>query len=701
MKLEVTVDQLKQYSIFVGAPMYGGNCAGIFTKSTNDLSAMCARYGIKLSFYYLFNESLVTRGRNYCVDEFLRSDCTHLMFIDADIGFNPKDVLSLLGIQITHPDKYDILTAPYPKKCLHSSTKIHTEDGMKTIDWVVSNAYTGKVLSFDDKHNCFEWVDVLTHSKEKNSGKRWVGLVTKPPYENSKNAPKKSVIVTEDHDIAYVDNPRDFGVKWSPAGQMKNKWIVSQVDTKHKNTAERGFPVLGKNRYSALLGSILGDGNISKSGSVTFTHSDVQLEYINFKSSVFGFGNGIYGKNGRNHGLRITSPDTKYLRDVLYPNGKKSIKNVIDNIDEVALAFMYMDDGNRYYRYKYHMEEGSSNSLWWYNTVTGKNKRSANKPDGDSWVRGRDNEDSSTASIATMAFSYEENLMLVDHLRNKFGLEASIQTQRSSRNNTEHPFVKFDRENTKKFYKLISKWIPECMEYKIDPEFRGGQKGTYEDYHGYSLKLVHDISYDVRNKNSHLFDIGVSKNKNFVVNQGLVVHNSIAWEKVKKAVELGKGENPFDLMHYAADYVFNPVANVKSFRIDQPVEVSEAGTGFMLIPRNVFERYKEAYPELSYKPDHMRTESFDGSREIMAYFDCAIDPETRRYLSEDYFFCWNARKVGIKVHMCPWMNLQHVGSYIFRGSMSALAGLDVSPTATKESNSKHYKKKKTKTGIRP
>lgn len=292
MKLEVTVDQLKEHSIFVATPMYNGVTTGLFCKATNDLSSMCARYGVKLSFYYLFNESLITRARNYCVDEFLRSDCTHLMFIDSDIGFNPKDVLSLLGIQITYPDQYDILTAPYPKK-------------------------------------------------------------------------------------------------------------------------------------------------------------------------------------------------------------------------------------------------------------------------------------------------------------------------------------------------------------------------------------------------------------------------SIAWEKVKKAVELGKGENPFDLMHYAADYVFNPVSNVKSFRIDQPVEVSEAGTGFMLIPRNVFERYKEAYPELSYKPDHMRTESFDGSREIMAYFDCAIDPETKRYLSEDYFFCWNARKAGIKVHMCPWMNLQHVGSYIFRGSMSALAGLDMSPTATKESNTKYYQKKKKKTGIRP
>jgi len=292
MKLEIEIDKLKETSIFVATPMYGGNCSGMFCKSTNDLATICAKYGIKVAFYYLFNESLIQRARNYCVDEFLRSDCTHMMFIDADIGFDPKDVLSLLGLQVTYPDKYDVLAAPYPKK-------------------------------------------------------------------------------------------------------------------------------------------------------------------------------------------------------------------------------------------------------------------------------------------------------------------------------------------------------------------------------------------------------------------------AISWEKVKKAVKLGKSEeNPFDLMHYASDYVFNPIAGIKSFRIDETVEVSEAGTGFMLIPRSVFDKYKVAYPELSYKPDHLRSENFDGSKEIMAYFDCAIHPETKRYLSEDYFFCWNVRKAGMKVHMCPWMQLNHVGTYIFRGSMAAIAGLNISPTATKESNPKNYKKKN-KIGTRP
>jgi len=285
MKLEVTTEELRKYSIFVGSPMFGGQCAGLFAKATTDLGMMCAKYGIDIRFYYLFNESLVQRARNYVVDEFLRSGCTHLMFIDSDIGFKAKDVLSLLAIQTSEPEKYDVITGPYPKK-------------------------------------------------------------------------------------------------------------------------------------------------------------------------------------------------------------------------------------------------------------------------------------------------------------------------------------------------------------------------------------------------------------------------TIAWEKEKKAVKAGVADdNPFVLDYYAADYVFNPVQTTKSFRVDTPVEVAEAGTGFMLIPRSTFEKYEAAYPQYKYLPDHVRTENFDGTREIMAYFDCAIDPVSRRYLSEDYFFCHNARKVEMKIWMCPWMELQHVGSYIFKGSMAAIGSLGASPTANSQSNKKNYSKK--------
>ena len=140
-------------------------------------------------------------------------------------------------------------------------------------------------------------------------------------------------------------------------------------------------------------------------------------------------------------------------------------------------------------------------------------------------------------------------------------------------------------------------------------------------------------------------------------------------------------DNANVLEKYVGDYVFNPVQGNGDIRIDQPAEVLEGGTGFMMIQRSAFEKYSEAYPEFMYLPDHVRTAHFDGSREIMAYFYCIIDPESKRYLSEDYMFCQWARKAGIKVWMCPWMELSHIGTHIFDSNVKSLAKLgNVNPT---------------------
>jgi hypothetical protein len=156
----------------------------------------------------------------------------------------------------------------------------------------------------------------------------------------------------------------------------------------------------------------------------------------------------------------------------------------------------------------------------------------------------------------------------------------------------------------------------------------------------------------------------------------------ISWEKIKQAVDKGVAdENPNTLENFVGDYVFNPKGGQREIPLGEPVEVSEIGTGFMLITRGALEKYAKAYPEQSYKPDHVRTEHFDGSREILAYFDCIIDPESKRYLSEDYNFCYHAQKAGMKVWFCPWMRLQHVGSYVFGGSLIDLASIGAAATA--------------------
>lgn len=168
---------------------------------------------------------------------------------------------------------------------------------------------------------------------------------------------------------------------------------------------------------------------------------------------------------------------------------------------------------------------------------------------------------------------------------------------------------------------------------------------------------------------------------------------NISWEKVKRAVDRGAAdEDPNNLANYVGDYVINPLAKEQVIDLSKPVEIAEAGTGFMLIPRETFVKYEKAYPHLHYKPDHARSPHFDGSREIMAYFDVVIDPDTRRYLSEDYMFCQNVRKMGGKIWMIPEILLTHTGTYTYSGSLMHLAGVGADATAGQVTQQKKRKK---------
>ena len=185
---------------------------------------------------------------------------------------------------------------------------------------------------------------------------------------------------------------------------------------------------------------------------------------------------------------------------------------------------------------------------------------------------------------------------------------------------------------------------------------------------------------------------------------------TIAWEKVRNAVDAGLGdENPQSLERFTGDFVFNPVyTNKGSISLSEPVEVLETGTGFMMIHRSVFEKFKETYPKYTYKPDHNRTEHFKGDRYIHAYFDTIIDNDiwmgegvsnkTDRYLSEDYMFCQMVRKMGLSVWFCPWMKVQHVGHYVFSGNMTDLGKLQYAAHGMDNNTRPHLEQRRKKLG---
>jgi hypothetical protein len=96
--------------LYVATPCFGCQMTAAYLASLLGLQAACAMRGVGFAVDFIGNESLVERARNILVARFLASDATHLLFIDADIGFRADCVFRLLGA-----DK-DVVTAVYSKK---------------------------------------------------------------------------------------------------------------------------------------------------------------------------------------------------------------------------------------------------------------------------------------------------------------------------------------------------------------------------------------------------------------------------------------------------------------------------------------------------------------------------------------------------------------------------------------------------------
>lgn len=155
---------------------------------------------------------------------------------------------------------------------------------------------------------------------------------------------------------------------------------------------------------------------------------------------------------------------------------------------------------------------------------------------------------------------------------------------------------------------------------------------------------------------------------------------SINWKNIAYAIRNNPDIKESELENLVGEYVFNVVKGTSQFSVTEPLEVMEIGTGYMLIKREVFDKMKEAYPKIHYKPDHVGQANFDGSRYIHAFFDTVIDYTdsitgggSDRYLSEDYMFCQMWRKIGGQIFLCPWVKTQHVGTYAFTGNIPAVA----------------------------
>ena len=101
---------VKQVKLFIATPAYGGQLTLEYVMGFRALCENLSLQNVPYCIGLVGNESLITRARNKMVASFLETDCTHLLFIDADVGFTVEDVKSLFMAGV------DVVCGAYPMK---------------------------------------------------------------------------------------------------------------------------------------------------------------------------------------------------------------------------------------------------------------------------------------------------------------------------------------------------------------------------------------------------------------------------------------------------------------------------------------------------------------------------------------------------------------------------------------------------------
>jgi len=219
-QVQVNVDFLKTTRVHICMPCYGGMLTESTFMSYIKWANTARQLGIDWTMETMTNESLISRARNTLTAKFLSNpDSTHLMFIDADIGWEPWHLLVMLNRDV------DVIGGLYPMKSLPVKWCVNGFDGAEEgPDGLqeVTKTGTGFLLM---KRGVFEKLNAHPAVKPFNSD---IGL---PPELNVYMKTYFDTAVRENRyyseDWTFCENWRDIGGK---------VWVDKRVLLKHTGT---------------------------------------------------------------------------------------------------------------------------------------------------------------------------------------------------------------------------------------------------------------------------------------------------------------------------------------------------------------------------------------------------------------------------------------------------------------------------------
>src|SRR5882762_11338886 len=132
-----------QIHLVVATPCFGGQVSSVFASSIFALQrALRAKSNIDFKVHLRDGDALITRARANLVTLFLDDPtATHLLFVDADIGFTPDQVFRLIE------SGADVVAGVYPIK------RINWDKAKRALQSNPSKAPSAAldyVLEFDD-----------------------------------------------------------------------------------------------------------------------------------------------------------------------------------------------------------------------------------------------------------------------------------------------------------------------------------------------------------------------------------------------------------------------------------------------------------------------------------------------------------------------------------------------------------------------